>query len=161
MSCYWHRLLIAVFVVGTEGNCLAQFASNPPLSRPGPTAAASSKFLTIPGHAPLSMESVQRELGLSPEQKQQLKAVSDGYVASMQQLGKTFQELSPEERQKQASDFRNQSMLGARKAQRKAEAVLTPHQLQVLNKIAFQLSAAAALSDPGLQDKLSLSPEQR
>ena len=30
-----------------------------------------------------------------------------------------------------------------------------------MEKIAFQLSAAGALSDPGLQEKLGLSPEQR
>ena len=99
---------------------------------------------------PLSMEGVQREIGLTPEQKQQLKAVSDGYVASMQQLGKSFRELSPEEQQKRAKDISDQAAQFARNAQRKAEAILTPQQLQVVEKIAFQLSAAGALSDPGL-----------
>ena len=48
-----------------------------------------------------------------------------------------------------------------RNAQRKAETILTPPQLRVVEKIAFQLSAAAALANPALQDKLDLSPEQR
>ena len=127
----------------------------------GDAAVSASKFLTIPGLVPLSMEGVQRDIGLTPEQKQQLKAVSDGYVASMQQLDKSFSEFSPEEQQNRAKDINDQVAQLARNAQRKAEAILTPQQLQAVERIAFQLSAAGALSDPGLQEKLGLSPEQR
>src|SRR5208337_3698910 len=49
----------------------------------------------------------------------------------------------------------------ARAAQHKAEAILTPRQLQIVEKIAFQLSAGAALADPALQEKVGLSAEQR
>ncbi len=165
---YWLHASIVIFVLGISAICLAQVPHNPPANQPAagqaavePTAAASSKFLSIPGLVPLSMESVQREIGLSAEQKHKLKAVSDGYMASMQHLDKSFQELSPEEQQKQSKGFGNQAAQGARNAQRRAEAILTPHQLHVVEKIAFQLSATGALSDPGLQEKLGLSPEQR
>jgi hypothetical protein len=107
------------------------------------------------------MEGVQREIGLTPGQRQQLKAVSDGYVASMQRLGKSFSEFSPEEQQKRAKDINDQVAQLARNAQRKAEAILAPQQLHIVERIAFQLSAAGALSDPGLQEKLGLSMEQR
>jgi Spy/CpxP family protein refolding chaperone len=107
------------------------------------------------------METVQREIGLTPEQKQHLKAVSDTYGSSMAQLGKSFRELSPEEQQRQGKDIGEQAAQLARNAQRKTEAILTPQQLQAVEKIGFQLSAAAALADPGLQDKLNLSPQQR
>ena len=170
MSRYWLLALVVTFVLGTLASALAQVPRNPPSSRPGPgtadsaagpSAASSSKFLTIPGLVPLSMEGVQRDIGLTPEQRQQLKAVSDGYVASMQQLGKSFSEFSPEEQQKRAKDINDQVAQLARNAQRKAEAILTPQQLRMVEKIAFQLSAAGALSDPGLQEKLGLSPQQR
>jgi len=172
MSQFWLRALVVTFVLGTIDTALAQVPRNPPPNRPGskqgaagnsagPSAASSSKFLTIPGLIPLSMEGVQRDIGLKPEQKLQLKAVSDGYVSSMQQLGKSFRELSPEEQQKQTKDFSDQASQLARNARRKAEAILTPQQLHTVEKIVFQLSAAGALSDPGLQEKLGLSPEQR
>ena len=160
MSRYWLRALVVTFVLGTLESALAQVPRNPPPSRQG-GASSSSKFLTIPGHVPLSMEGVRRDIGLTPEQNQQLKAVSETYVASMQQLGKSFQELSPEEQQKQLKDTKDQVAQLARNAQRKAEAILTPQQLKAVEKIAFQLSAAGALSDPGLQEKLGLSPKQR
>ena len=49
----------------------------------------------------------------------------------MQQLDKSFRELSPEEQQTRAKDFSDQVAQLARNAQRKAEAILTPQQLQV------------------------------
>ena len=170
MSRYWLRGLVVAFVLGTTASALAQVPRNPPPNRPGqgtadstagPSAAFSHKFLTIPGLMPLSMEGVQREIGLTPEQKQQLKAVSEAYVASMRQFGKSFQDLSPEEQQTQGKDISDQAAQVARSTQRKAAAILTPSQLQVVEKIAFQLSAAAVLSQPSMQAKLDLSPEQR
>ena len=162
MSLYWLRTLVVTCVLGTLGSALAQGPRNPPY-RPGSgqSAASSSKFLAIPGLAPLSMEAVQRDIGLTPEQKQHLRAVSDGYVGSVRQLGKSFSELSLEEQQKQAKDTQDQAAQLARNAQRKAEAILTPQQLRTVERIAFQLSAAGALSDPGLQEKLGLTAEQR
>jgi hypothetical protein len=107
------------------------------------------------------MESVQREVGLTPEQRQQLKAVSDGLATSMQQLNKSFSAFSPEEQQTRSKDINEQASQLVRGAQRKAEAILTPQQLQAIQKIAFQLSAAGALSNPELQAKLDLSADQR
>jgi len=166
MSRLCFRALVVTFVLGMAGSASAQVPRNPPPNRPGPKQgsagnAPAGKFLTIPGLMPLSMEGVQREIGLTPEQKQQLKAVSDGYVASMQQLGKSFRELSPEEQQKKGKETSDQVARFSRSAQRKAEAILAPQQLQVVEKIAFQLSAAAALPDPALQEKLGLNSEQR
>ena len=164
MSRYWLRATVVIFVLGTIGSALAQVPRNPPPNRPGPTGGApapSSRFLAIPGLAPLSMEAVQREIGLTPEQKQQLKTVSDGLAAAFQRFDKSLSELSPEEQESRTKSFSDQATQLARNARRKAEAILTPRQLQAVEKIAFQLSAAGALSDPALQEKLGLSPEQR
>ncbi len=107
------------------------------------------------------MTSVQREIGLTAEQKQQLKAVSEAYVASEQQLSKTFNELATEEKQKQGKDFNDRAMQVVRDAQSKAEAILTPPQLQTVKKIAFELAVTGVLANPAAQDKIGLSAEQR
>jgi hypothetical protein len=168
MSRYRPLALVVLFVFGTIGSALAQVPRNPPPNRPGPagnsaepSSPSSSKFIRIPGLAPLSMEGVQRDIGLTPEQKQQLKTVSDGLAASMQRLGKTFSEFSAEDQQKRGQDIRDQVAQFAANARRKAETILTPRQLQAVEKIAFQLSATGALADPALQEKVGLSPQQR
>jgi Spy/CpxP family protein refolding chaperone len=172
MSRTWLCGLVVTLVFGTISSALAQVPRNPPPNRPGPKQEAdgnadepavvsSSKFLTIPGLMPLGMLGVQRDISLTPEQKQELKAVSDGYVASVQKLGKSFREFSPEEQQTRAKDIRDQVTRLARNAQHKAEAILNPEQLEVVEKITFQLAAANFLSDPRMQEKLGLSPLQR
>lgn len=159
MSRHWLCALAITSILGTTGSVFAQ----PPRNPAGPAAqpASSSKFLAIPGLAPLSMESVQRDLRLTPDQKQKLRAVSDAYAAQVQQLDKSYRGFSPEEQKTRARDFSDQLSQSARGTQRKAEAILNPSQLQVLEKIAFQLSAGAALTDPALQEKVGLSVEQR
>jgi len=164
MSRYRLRGLVVVVLLGASGSALAQVPRNPPPNRPAPSgggSAPSSKFLSIPGLAPLSMEAVQREIGLRPDQKQQLKAISDGLAAAFQKLDKSFQALSPEEQHNPPKSFSDQAGQLTRNARRRAEAILTPQQLQAVEKIAFQLAAAGALSDPALQEKLGLNKEQR
>ncbi len=173
MSRHWLRALVVTFVLGTSVSALAQVPRNPPPNRPGsgqagladnaaePSAPPSGKFLMIPGLMPLGMESVQREIGLTSRQKQQLQGISAGYMASMQQLGKSFRDFSPEEQKSRMKDMNEQVAQLARNAQHKAESILAPRQLQLVQKIAFQLSAAGALADPGLQEKLGLNAEQR
>ena len=156
MSRFWFKSLLFVGVLGAGMSALAQAPRNP-----APTAAASSKFLMVPGLFPLSMQGVQREIGLSSVQRQQLKAVSANYVAARQRLDKSFREFSPEDQQSRAKEFSEQAAQIAHSAQHKAEAVLSPRQLQAVKRIAFQLSAAGALTNPELQEKVGLSEEQR
>ena len=98
---HWRLALAVPLVFGAAGSAWTQVSRNPPPNRPGPAgnaaeaaAATSGKFLAIPGFAPLSMEAVHREIGLTSEQKRQLKAVSDSLVASIQRLRKSFIEFS-------------------------------------------------------------------
>jgi hypothetical protein len=169
MFCRLHSALAVMAVLGTMGIALAQVPRNPPPNRPAPestgsaptAAVASSKFLAIPGLAPLGMETVQREIGVAPDQKRQLKAISDGLAASFQRMNSSFRGMSQEEQQNRSKEYSDQASQLARNAQQKAEAILTPAQLQAVKKIAFQLSAAGALSDPGLQEKVGLTAEQR
>jgi len=107
------------------------------------------------------MPNVQRELGLTAEQRQQLKAISDGHAASVQLLDKAFDKLDAEEKQKQWSQFNDRATQVARSAQRRAEAILNPQQLQTVRRIAFELSATGVLADPSVQSKLGLSTEQQ
>jgi hypothetical protein len=151
-----------------SGIAAAQPPRNPPPGRPpvtGSTVAApqpgASKYLAIPGLSPLTMTSVQREIGLTPDQRQQLKAVSDGYMATVQRLGKTFDQLDPAEKPKQGKAFADQAGQAAQAAQRKAEAILNPQQLQSVKRIAFELAATGALADPNLQKSIGLNAEQQ
>ena len=153
MARYWLRALVVHFVLGTIAECLGpgspQSAAQSTGSAGGPAGSGAVRciFQQVPYDprpgAPEHGRRAGADIGLTPEQKQQLKAVSDGYVASMQQLGKSFREFSPEEQQKRAKTSASQVAQFARNAQRKAEAILTPQQLQAVEKIAFQLSAAA------------------
>jgi hypothetical protein len=160
---------MAVIIIFTStGLATAQPPRNPPPSRPGIAAGtqgtatpASSKFLAIPGLLPLGMASVQREIALTPEQRQQLKAVSDGYAATVQQLGKTFDQLDTGDKQKQGAQFSDRAAQAARNAQRGAESILSPQQLQTVKRIALELSATGALADPNVQSKIGLSAEQQ
>jgi hypothetical protein len=155
-------MTIAVIALGATVSATAQPPRNSPSGRAAVSGtSASSRFLAIPGLLPLSMEGVLRDIRISPEQRQQLRTVSDGYLNSVQQLAKTFQDLSPEEQKQQAKEFNDRVAQLARNAQRKAEAILSPKQLQTVQRIAFQLSVAGGLSDPAMQEKLGLSPQQR
>jgi hypothetical protein len=150
-----------------SGVAAAQPPRNPPPGRPsaGGTLAApqpgASKYLSIPGLFPLSMSGVQREIGLTPDQRQQLKAVSDGYMATVQRLGKTFDQLDPAEKPKQGKAFSDQAAQAGQAAQQKAEAILKPQQMQAVKKIAFELSATGALADPNMQKTIGLNAEQQ
>lgn len=158
-----HNLYLTVLVTTAmllSGVAAAQPPRNPPPSRPpagGPAAtdkgflstgrpsmSGPAKYVAIPGLFPLSMSGVQREIALTPDQRQQLKAVSDGYMATVQRLGKTFDQLDPAEKPKQGKGFADQAAQAAQAAQRKAEAILNPEQLQTVKKIAFELSATGA-----------------
>ncbi len=165
-----HRLYLTVFATAAmlvSGVAVAQPPRNPPPGRPpaGSNVVASQpgagKYLAIPGLFPLSMSGVQREIGLTPDQRQQLKAVSDGYMATTQRLGKTFDQLDPAEKPKQGKGFADQAAQAAQAAQRKAEAILNPQQLQTVKKIAFELSATGALADPNLQKSIGLNADQQ
>src|SRR5690349_2122387 len=97
MSRHWYFTVSAITAMLVSGVASAQPPRNPPPGRPaapsspaapmsGPAGAATGKYLAIPGMFPLSMSSVQREIGVTPDQKQQLKAVSDAYAATSQRL---------------------------------------------------------------------------
>jgi hypothetical protein len=155
-------LLAVLAVLQTVHSALAQQPRSPLSARTGAIAVpAAGKFLAIPGLFPLSMSGVQREIGLTGDQKQQLKGISDRYAASLQQIGAAFERLDADEKQKQGKDFNEQAAAAARNAQRKAEAVLAPQQLQAVKKIAFDLSATLALADPKTQERIGLNVQQR
>ncbi len=90
----------------------AQPPINPPSVEPAANSAAppgGGKFLAIPGLFSLSMSGVQREIGLTGDQKQQLKVISDSYAAAARRLGATLERLAPDEKQKQGKDFNEQA----------------------------------------------------
>jgi hypothetical protein len=149
---------MAALVVGTAS--WAQFAQpGQPGPRPkSPARPGAGNYLAVPGYWVLGMEGVQTEIGLTDQQKQRLKAISDQYQAAMRKNWEGLQGLSQEEQQKK---MEGQARLQVQAARKQVEAALTPEQLKTVQKMMFQLQAAGMLATPQVQEKLGLSEVQQ
>lgn len=123
----------------------------------------------VPGYAALASASVQEELGLSEEQKQKLREISEAYRKEVQEGWRRewekIRHLSPAEQQKHWAEQRETlARLGKERVaavRKKVEAVLTPQQLYQLQEINFRNQAAVMLNNPGTLDRLEATPEQK
>jgi Spy/CpxP family protein refolding chaperone len=129
-----------------------------PATRPGGAPAAPANFLAVPGYWVLSMEGVQKEIGLTSEQKQKLKGVADQYQAAMRKKMEGLQDLSREEQQSRMEETARPLVQAAMK---QVDAILTPEQLKSVQQTTFQLQAAQALAQPQVQEKLGLTTTQQ
>ena len=165
----WFALTAAV-VWSVSGRAQDYPSAPPAKSADGAPAGKTSpkgwggNYLIVPGHWSLGMANIQKEVGLTDEQKQNLKGVSDKYQAAqttIQQNAAQLRELPREEQQKRAAELNEQAQALDRAARRKVETVLTPQQIETLKKIDFQLQVPAILTNPSSPDQLGLSEEQR
>ncbi len=150
-----------------QKNAADRKAASKPLV--GPPGGGGAPWYGVPGYAILSLLSVQKELGLSQQQKQELLDIASQYRKEIQrswrQQWEIIRHLSPAEQQKHWAAQRDTL---ARRGQeriaafrKKVEAVLTPQQLQRLKEIDFRIRAAAMLDNPATLDRLDATPEQR
>jgi Spy/CpxP family protein refolding chaperone len=120
----------------------------------------------------LRVESVQKELGLKPEQvekaKDLAKDASDELTEERNAAGMTreaLQDLSPEERAKKMAEFQTKSAEIAKKINSrfmpKVEELLDKGQLKRLKEIAIQAQGPGALHDPDVAKALSITDEQQ
>ena len=160
-------IAVSIATLGiVTGIAQAQPPRNPPPVRPGDRQAvrlrrspAAGKFLDIPGLFPLSMTNVQREIGLTPDQKQQLKAVSDRFMAPRcSNLAGHSRGSTRKKSRSRARILADRAAQAAQAAQKKAETILTPQQLQAVKKIAFELSATGSLADPNYAEEDRTQP---
>jgi serine/threonine protein kinase len=102
----------------------------------------------------LSQPAVLADLGLSAEQRQQIKELSDRMGRQWFESLKDFGRLSPEERRKRPIDQ-------ARANDAEVRQILDQDHLQRLHQIALQVQGTSAFREPEVATKLKLTAEQR
>ena len=108
----------------------------------------------------LAMPEVQKELGLSDEQKKRV----DGLL---KELGmseadrKSLQALSKEERRERLKEAAKKGQENAGKAKEAVKSILDAKQLERFNQLLFQSEGAVALARPDVGEKLGLTQEQK
>ncbi len=123
----------------------------------------------VPGYAALASASVQKELGLSDEQKQKLQQIAEAFRKETQdawrQEWEKIRHLSPAEQQKhwaaQRETLARRGKERVAAVHKQVEAVLTPQQLAQLQEINFRNRAAAMLHNPGTLDRLAATRQQK
>lgn len=135
-----------------------------PLTGGGAAGTPNQKYLIIPGFLALNIASVQKEIGLTAEQKQQLMQLSTRHQAALEAVQTTAEEartLPPDEQKKRVAELRSQVLKLNQSVRKAAEAVVSPEQYQALDKISFRLWVAGAVTNPSVQGQLGLTEQQR
>lgn len=130
----------------------------PGMNLKGPSAP---NRLVVPGYWALGQENIQKEVGLTDDQKQKLTDISDRYQATLQRGLEQLRELPQQEQQSRMAELRERAKELAQVARTKVESVLTPQQVAALQKIDFRMRAPALLTNPRSHEQLGLSEEQR
>jgi len=113
----------------------------------------------------LQMENVQKELGLTPEQKEKIKELNKKSLESMRndpQLDWTkLRDMTPEERQKLLKDNADRTAKRAAESKKAVEKILTAKQLDQLKDMEFRQRAAIMLNLPRVTEEIELTDEQK
>ena len=114
----------------------------------------------------LGMAEVQKELGLSDEQKKQVADLSRELREQMQSSMGNFnfqqmQDLSPEERDKRIAEARKKSEAVNEQAVAKVAKILDAKQFQRFEQLRVQREGISTLSRPEVAAKLGLSEDQQ
>lgn len=157
-------LLTAVFFTGAA-NLLA--------AEGGAAVAGQGTTYSVPGYWMLAQDHVQKEIGLTDEQKVKLKEISDKYREQVRQ-GYTrqkavdWQKLSDEERKQKVEEMRARSTKLQAKRQKmidtlkkQVEKVLTEKQIAALKQIGFEQRAGYMLRNSRVLEALDVSEKQK
>ena len=105
-------------------------------------------------------EQVQKELGVTPEQKEKIDAATESGQDELQELRSGLRDLSGEERDQRMAELRGLQQELNLKAAKRIEGVLSAQQSERLDQIMLQLRGARALIEPDMVEKLKLSADQ-
>jgi Spy/CpxP family protein refolding chaperone len=112
----------------------------------------------------LTLEAVQKELELVPEQKEKLKNLAEKAAAKAREnfaaMGK-LRDLSEEERKTKFTEFGNTMRAQAEQTKKDIEEVLLPHQVERVKQIVLQVRGLGALEDKEVQDALGITEQQK
>ncbi len=103
----------------------------------------------------LRQEAVQKELGLTDDQKQQLRRLAAGQQRDGDRPN--LREMSQEERQEWMAEMQERM----KAADKKLEDILTEEQRTRLKQIRLQVMGANAMGDPEFVKELGLTAEQQ
>jgi Spy/CpxP family protein refolding chaperone len=108
-------------------------------------------------------EAVQKELGLSDKEKEELAAIVQAYGDDIREqfAADSFQNASDEERQKAFAKLQEANQKLMEKYVPAIKDILKPEQFTRLQQISWQASGSLALIDPEVVKALELSKEQQ
>jgi Spy/CpxP family protein refolding chaperone len=115
----------------------------------------------LPGYWLLSMETTQRELKLTADQKQQLRRLADKYQAEARKQWEQLRQLSPEEQQQKMKAWREKTAQQHAEVRRQVEGVLDATQRKGLQEIQWRTRGPATLGNPRTLEQLGLNDEQK
>lgn len=118
-------------------------------------------YPAIPGFYMLRAEHVQKELGLTDEQKKKLEELGKKYYEDMRQDWSGIRELSDEQRRAKYAKIREKNKKRTEALRQEIEKVLLPRQLQTLNQINLRSRGPYLLRSPQVLDRLKVSEEQK
>jgi Spy/CpxP family protein refolding chaperone len=151
-------LLIAALVCAQE-----KPAAEKPV--PGPLGFGGLGGM-VPGDLMLASQEVQKELGLSDEQKAQVKDLGREVRDQLRSALGNFnfgelRDLSREEREKRLGEARKKAEAAGKVVEEKLAKILDAKQLERLGQIRLQREGPAALARPKIAEQLGLSDEQK
>jgi Spy/CpxP family protein refolding chaperone len=128
----------------------------------GPTLPRSeAAYLSLPGLWELRTENVQKELDLTNEQRDRLRAMGQKFYEEMRQAWAGIGGMSPVERKNRYAEIRQRSLTRMRDTRKQVEAMLSPDQSQRLKQINLRTRSAAALANPEIVDQLRITEQQQ
>ena len=114
------------------------------------------------GFSFLDLDQVQKDLKLTQEQKDKLKAINEEFRAKRRKQIESATGATPENRPVRLADVLAKARENRAEYRKKIDAVLLPEQRNRLLQIVLQLrSPLAALADEEVAKTLQLTPEQR
>ena len=109
----------------------------------------------------LRIEEVQKELGVTDEQKAEFTKAMESMQGPGSFNREEFRKLSQEERDKKLAEFRKEGEERSKKADESVKALLKPEQWTRLNELRLQREGVRSWSREEVQTQLALTDEQK
>jgi Spy/CpxP family protein refolding chaperone len=153
---------LAVTAVLLSGALAATAPSEKGPPGAGPTLPRSgAAYLSLPGSRELPTENVQKELDLTNEQRDKLRAIGQKFYEEMRQAWAGIGGMSPVERKNRYAEIRQRSLTRMQDIRKQVEGMLSPDQSQRLKQINLRTRSAAALANPEILDQLRITEQQK
>jgi hypothetical protein len=133
--------------------------------QPGATVYSLGGGFGLPGYSMLQMEHVQKELGLTPGQKEKLKEIAKKAAEPMKDEPKIdwakFRDMKPDEQRKVQKEMADRYAKRAEETRHQVEQVLTKKQIEQLKDMEFRQRASSMLYMPQVLEEIGLSDGQK